>query len=77
MDVTPLPCSESAGAFRFIHLNFSGLDGNGQMTPGCIDAYSLLHKSERHWGAFLFVCIAKVEQGACNESEQEFSWTKV
>ena len=77
MDVTRPTGVESVGAFRFIHLNFSSLDGNGQMTLGCIDAHSLLHKSERHWGAFLFVCIAKVEQGACNESEQEFLWSQV
>ena len=42
------------------------------MTPECIDAHSLLLKSERHWGAFPFVCIAKVEQGACNESSTVF-----
>jgi hypothetical protein len=41
------------------------------MTPECIDAYSLLHKSVPHWGAVasFFIANVKVEQGACNESE--------
>lgn len=63
VDVTARSAANRLGAFRINSHKFRRLDGNGQMTPKCIDGHGVLQNIGRHWGASASHSIAKVEQG--------------